>query len=33
MRGVGSVAVSPDGRNLYSTSFGSDAVDIFRRHK
>jgi DNA-binding beta-propeller fold protein YncE len=33
MRGVGSVAVSPDGRNLYSTSFGSNAVDIFRRHK
>jgi DNA-binding beta-propeller fold protein YncE len=33
LRGVGSVAVSPDGRNLYSTSFGSNAVDIFRRHK
>jgi DNA-binding beta-propeller fold protein YncE len=33
MRGVGSVAVSPDGRNLYSTSFGSNAVDIFRRNK
>jgi len=33
LRGVGSVAVSPDGRNLYSTSFASNAVDIFRRHK
>ena len=24
--------VSPDGRNLYSTAFGSNAVDIFRRN-
>jgi DNA-binding beta-propeller fold protein YncE len=29
--GVGSVVVSPDGRNVYSTAFGSDAVDVFRR--
>lgn len=33
LRGVSSVALSPDGRNLYSTSFGSNAVDIFRRIK
>jgi DNA-binding beta-propeller fold protein YncE len=33
LRGVSSVALSPDGRNLYSTSFGSNAVDIFRRSK
>ncbi len=33
MRGAGSVAVSPDGRSVYSTSFGSNAVDIFRRNK
>ncbi len=33
LRGVSSIALSPDGRNLYSTSFGSNAVDIFRRHK
>ena len=33
LRGVSSVALSPDGRNLYSTSFGSNAVDIFRRNK
>jgi DNA-binding beta-propeller fold protein YncE len=31
--GVSSVAVSPDGRNVYSTAFGSNAVDIFRRNK
>jgi DNA-binding beta-propeller fold protein YncE len=31
--GVSSIALSPDGRNLYSTSFGSNAVDIFRRNK
>jgi DNA-binding beta-propeller fold protein YncE len=33
LRGVSSVALSPDGRYLYSTSFGSNAVDIFRRIK
>ncbi len=33
LRGVSSVALSPDGRFLYSTSFGSNAVDIFRRNK
>lgn len=33
LRGVSSIALSPDGRHLYSTSFGSDAVDIFRRNK
>jgi DNA-binding beta-propeller fold protein YncE len=31
--GVSSIALSPDGRYLYSTSFGSNAVDIFRRNK
>lgn len=31
LRGVSSIALSPDGRHLYSTSFGSNAVDIFRR--
>lgn len=33
LRGVSSLALSPDGRFLYSTSFGSDAVDIFRRKR
>jgi DNA-binding beta-propeller fold protein YncE len=33
LRGVSSIALSPDGRYLYSTSFGSDAVDIFGRNK
>jgi DNA-binding beta-propeller fold protein YncE len=33
LRGVSSIALSPDGRYLYSTSFGSDAVDIFRRSR
>ena len=33
LRGVSSIALSPDGRFLYSTSFGSDAVDIFRRNQ
>jgi DNA-binding beta-propeller fold protein YncE len=33
LRGVSSIALSPDGRYLYSTSFGSDAIDIFRRNK
>lgn len=31
LRGVSSIALSPDGRYLYSTSFGSNAVNIFRR--
>ncbi|MDX6626254.1 MAG: hypothetical protein QOE56_1243 [Solirubrobacterales bacterium] len=29
--GVSSIAVSPDGRFVYSTAFGSNAVDVFRR--
>lgn len=33
LRGVSSIALSPNGRYLYSTSFGSNAVDIFRRSK
>jgi DNA-binding beta-propeller fold protein YncE len=33
LRGVSSIALSPDGRNLYSTSFGSNAVDVFRRSR
>jgi len=33
LRGVSSIALSPDGRYLYSTSFDSNAVDIFRRNK
>ena len=33
LRGVSSIALSPDGRFVYSTSFGSNAVDIFRRNK
>ncbi len=33
LRGVSSIALSPDGRNLYSTAFASNAVDIFRRNK
>ncbi len=33
LRGVSSIALSPDGRFLYSTSFGSNAVNIFRRNK
>lgn len=33
LRGVSSVAISPDGRNVYSTSFGSDAVNVFRRNR
>jgi DNA-binding beta-propeller fold protein YncE len=31
LRGVSSVAVSPDGKHLYSGSFASDAVGVFRR--
>ena len=33
LRGVSSLAVSPDGRNVYATSFFSNAVDVFRRSK
>jgi len=33
LKGVSSIALSPDGRHLYSTSFESDAVDVFRRNK
>jgi DNA-binding beta-propeller fold protein YncE len=33
LRGVSSIALSPDGRYLYSTSFGSNAVNVFRRNK
>ncbi len=33
LKGVSSIAVSPDGKFVYSTSFGSNAVDIFRRNK
>jgi DNA-binding beta-propeller fold protein YncE len=33
LSGVSSIALSPNGRYLYSTSFGSNAVDIFRRSK
>lgn len=33
LKGAGSIALSPDGRYLYSTSFGSDAVDVFRRNR
>jgi DNA-binding beta-propeller fold protein YncE len=33
LAGVSSIALSPDGRYLYSTSFESDAVNVFRRQK
>jgi DNA-binding beta-propeller fold protein YncE len=33
LRGVSSIALSPDGRYLYSTSFASNAVDVFRRSR
>jgi DNA-binding beta-propeller fold protein YncE len=33
LAGVSSIAVSPDGRNVYSTAFGSDAVGVFRRQR
>ncbi len=33
LRGVSSIALSSDGRYLYSTSFGSNAVDTFRRNR
>jgi DNA-binding beta-propeller fold protein YncE len=31
LAGVSSIAVSPDGRNVYSTAFESNAVGVFRR--
>jgi DNA-binding beta-propeller fold protein YncE len=31
LSGAGSVAVTPDGRNVYSTAFSSDAVGVFKR--
>ena len=31
LKGVSSLAISRDGPNLYATSFGSHAVDVFRR--
>ena len=33
LKGVSSIAVSPDGRNVYATSFASNAVDVFRRSR
>ncbi|HKT83108.1 MAG TPA: beta-propeller fold lactonase family protein [Solirubrobacterales bacterium] len=33
LKGASSIALSPDGRYLYSTSFESDAVDVFRRNR
>jgi DNA-binding beta-propeller fold protein YncE len=33
LKGVSSIALSPDGLYLYSTSFESDAVDVFRRNR
>jgi DNA-binding beta-propeller fold protein YncE len=33
LRGVSSIAISADGRFLYSTSFASNAVDVFRRSR
>lgn len=33
LKGVSSIALSPDGRYLYSTAYGSDAVDVFRRNR
>ena len=32
MLGVSSVAVSPDGKNVYSAAFKSNAVDVFKRN-
>jgi DNA-binding beta-propeller fold protein YncE len=31
LRGASSVAVSPDGRNVYTAAFDSDAITTFRR--
>ena len=33
LSGVSSVAVSPDGRNVYAAAFESNAVDVFRRNR
>jgi len=33
LRGVSSIALSPDGRFVYSTSFASNAVNVFRRKR
>ncbi len=33
LKGVSSIALSPDGRFVYSTAFESDAVDVFRRNR
>jgi fibronectin-binding autotransporter adhesin len=33
LSGVSSVAVSPDGRNVYATANESNAVDVFRRNR
>jgi DNA-binding beta-propeller fold protein YncE len=32
LNGPNSVAVSPDGRNVYATTFGSDTIDAFHRN-
>jgi DNA-binding beta-propeller fold protein YncE len=32
LEGANSVAISPDGRNVYATSLNSDAIDIFARN-
>jgi DNA-binding beta-propeller fold protein YncE len=31
LSGVSSIAVSPDGRDVYSAAFGSNSVGVFRR--
>ena len=33
LKGVSSIALSPDGHHLYSTSYESDAIDVFRRNR
>jgi DNA-binding beta-propeller fold protein YncE len=33
LKGVSSIALSPDGRFAYATSFNSNAVDVFRRNR
>lgn len=33
LRGVSSIAVSPDGHHVYATAFASNAVDVFRRNR
>jgi DNA-binding beta-propeller fold protein YncE len=33
LSGVSSVAVSPDGRNVYATANESNALDVFRRNR